>query len=697
VTLAAGPLARMRLVGVAAALLLAALAFTDSPWQKRLRLAWFDACQTLFPRPVRSLPAVVVAIDEKSLDELGQWPWPRSVTARLIDRIAAARPAAIGIDLLWADPDRYSPDAVARTLPDTEAATRERLLAMPRHDALLARAVGAAPVVVAVAGMPDPTPARVIAPPFRVAVDTPPVAPVRYAGLLTSLPEIDAAARGHGLISNELERGVVRRMPLFADVAGTLVPGLELEMIRIAAGAPAVALQRAEVGAGRRVRIGDFGFPVEADASAWVHFSGRDGRRLVSAADVMAGRAPPDALSDKLVLVGITGLGLVDYQTVPSGERMPGVEVHAQLLEMMFDDTPLVRPVWMPGAEGAWFALGALLLVWLVPAVAPRRAFGAGALVIFIGVVAAMAGFARFRVLVDFANPAFGLIALFGVLLGMALVEASRRERELALEVQRQREEAARVAGELEAARRIQTGILPRVATLASEARVEVAVTMVPAREVGGDLYDFFMIDRDRLFFLIGDVSGKGLPASIFMAVSKALAKSNALRLAAEGDELAAIGALMSATNAEVSRENGEAMFVTAFAGILDLASGRLAYCNAGHDDPWLLSGTQAPRRLSGGDGPPLCVMDDFEYAGATVQLAADELVCMVTDGVTEAQDVRQSLYGGARLAELVAREASAGASAQGLLEAVQGDVAAFVGAAEPADDLTILALRWKG
>ncbi len=688
--------ARMRWQGAGVALLLALAAFAGAPWDERLRLAWFDGYQALLPRQVQSMPAVIVEIDEKSLNEIGQWPWPRNETARLIDRIAAAAPAAVGLDLLWPQPDRLSPEALARTLPPSEAATRERLLALPTHDALLAAAIARAPVVLAIAGQPYPTRDTLRAPPFRILGGTSVPGLWSHEGVLTSLADIDRAAAGHGLISADLEGAVVRRLPLAASVAGTLVPGLELEMLRVATGSAAVGLE-VEGGRARRVVVNGFAHPVQGDGSAWLHFSPRDARRYVSAADVMAGRVPRDRLEGKLVLVGVTGLGLLDYQTVPGGERMPGVEVRAQLLEMIFDATPLTRPGWMPGLEWLVYAAGALALVWLMPVMAPRRALALGGALIGATLALGWAGFAGMRVLFDGANPALNLALVFGALLVLSLVEARRRERTLRAEIQRQREQAARVAGELEAARRIQTGILPRPEALRADARIEVAATMTPAREVGGDLYDFFPLDRDRLFFLIGDVSGKGLPASIFMAVSKALYKSNALRgkdACADPDR---VGELMTVANAEVSRENGEAMFVTLFAGILDLESGVLAYCNAGHDDPALIAAGGSFRRLAGGDGPPLCVVDDFEYRGAQVRIAPGDMICMVTDGVTEAQDPAGGLYGGARLRATQETARGQGLGAAGLMAALVSDVARFVDGAEAADDLTILALRWNG
>jgi adenylate cyclase len=275
----------------------------------------------------------------------------------------------------------------------------------------------------------------------------------------------------------------------------------------------------------------------------------------------------------------------------------------------------------------------------------------------------------------------------------MSLTEASRQRRALEHVVQAQRESSARLAGELEAAQRIQLGSLPRADLLSAEPRVDLHALLVPAREVGGDLYDYFLLDPRRLFVLLGDVSGKGLPASMFMAVSKALYKASVLR-APDAD----IGDIMSTANAELSRDNATALFVTAFAAVLDLDSGLLAYCNAGHDNPHLLRAGRAPlQRLEDGDGPPLCALQDFAYRSARVQLERDDTLLLITDGITEAQNARGALYGAERLQQLLAVQQERGASAQELVQSLQRDVDAFVQGAPAADDLTILALRWRG
>jgi serine phosphatase RsbU (regulator of sigma subunit) len=177
------------------------------------------------------------------------------------------------------------------------------------------------------------------------------------------------------------------------------------------------------------------------------------------------------------------------------------------------------------------------------------------------------------------------------------------------------------------------------------------------------------------------------------MAVSKALYKSATLR--AQNTD---VGLLMSAANAEVSRDNPQRLFVTAFAGILDLDTGELEYCNAGHENPFLVDPSgSGVRRIADGDGPPLCVVTDFAYEGARCTLRPGELVCIVTDGVTEAMNREDELYGGARVEAILPRLARAPAAALDVVEGLRSDVDAFAAGADPADDLTIFALRWRG
>jgi adenylate cyclase len=201
-------------------------------------------------------------------------------------------------------------------------------------------------------------------------------------------------------------------------------------------------------------------------------------------------------------------------------------------------------------------------------------------------------------------------------------------------------------------------------------------------------MYDFFKVDADHLFFAVGDVSGKGVPASLFMALGKSLCKSCALR--GETD----VGAIINRANLEISRDNPEMMFITLFAGILNAATGEVTFCNAGHDPPFLLRPGEPPQVLHGDGGPPLCVLDDYVYATEICTLRSGDRICLITDGVTEAMNGAGTMLGRDSV-EAVLADLPDDAGPEAVIDRLQSAVEDFVAGAEPSDDLTILALRW--
>jgi len=622
-----------------------------------LRDAFFDTYQKLMPRQRISAPAVVVAIDEHSLDERGQWPWPRTLVAQLMSAIDAARPAAVGVDLLFVEPDRSSPTA----------------------DASLAQAIQPGKVVMGIAGLeyrdrrypfpPTVAPTRVSSMrelPLR-----------RFDGHLQSRPEINKAADGRGLISSDAKQ-IVRRVPLVARIGQVIVPALAIETLRVAAGIPLLRITDA---GGERVSlgIGDVRVPMQSDGTTYVYFGYHDPERIISAEEVLTGKAAPELLRGKVVLLGVTGIGLLDFQTTALGERIPGVEIHAQILEQIFDGAYLHRPTGATWIEAALLAAAGLALVFCVPALRPWVSASLLVALVALLVAGGLAAF-RFGVLLNVATPVIGAAFLYATLLASTLAEADRQRRAL-------REAQARVAGELEAARRIQMGLLPAPRELfGAEQRFSLEALLEPARTVGGDFYDCFMLDGQHVFFLVGDVSGKGLAASLFMALSKSLLKSIALRGGRDPAEI------FNQANAEISRDNPESLFVTAFAAILDARTGRLAFCSAGHEPPVACQPNGTPQRLMHSGGPPLCVVRDFVYTSSTLDLAPGGWLCAVTDGVTEAMNPRRELYGSARLLGVLA--ALAGAAPQQIVTAVRDDVRRFAADAEQSDDVTLICVR---
>lgn len=665
--------------------------FFDTGVKAWLRNAWFDACQTMMPRHRVSAPAVIIAVDEKSLAQLGQWPWPRTQVARLLDALAAHRPLAVGVDIIFAERDRLSPGEIAERNPQIGAALALALKRLLGNDEALAAAIKRLPVVLGVAGVEQ---RGQEAPPRSAAVfvlhgDPQPYL-WQFPSALTSIDRIDTAAISRGLLSADVRDGVVRRVPLIAAVGGAPFPSLSLETLRVGVGAKSYTVRTGAHGI-QSIEIGDVVIPTEADGHIWVRFGRHDPDRFVSAADVLAGNVDRDRIADKLVLLGVTGIGLLDQQITPLRERMPGIEVHAQVLENIFDGNLLARPRWARWLEAMLLAVLGAMLVIAVPAIAPLRS---SLLVIASTGTVLLAGIVLFRyagVLFDAATPAISLNILFGGLLRATLHESARQQERLKRELEAQREAAARMAGELEAARRVQMGMLP-VAALAfwGEQRFDLHARMEPAKEVGGDLYDFFMLDESHLFMMVGDVSGKGLPASIFMALSKALYKSAVLR------RLPDLGQTMAEANVEISRENPELLFVTVLACVLEVNTGELVYCNAGHEPPRVMPAAgKSVKNLEGG-GPPLCTLENYPYETSVYRMTPGESLILLTDGVPEAMNAAGELFGRARLGEVL-EAMPPGLSAEERGNIVNNEVRRYSTGTEMADDVTILVVCWNG
>ncbi len=673
-----------------------------------VRQLLFDLYQRSFPRVRQEQKVAIVEIDEKSLKLVGQWPWPRDRLAALIDAIALYRPVAIGLDIYMPEADQTSPEQVATNLDAAHRPLADALSQLPSHDARLAQALQSAPTVLGAAGFNFETLST------SAGMRTVPVKSVggdalphlrRFPFVLASLPLLQAAAHGQALVSID-EDTVVRRIPMVAAVGDVVVPSLAMEMLRVATGSPAIDIHVDSHGV-RAVGVADLVVPTQAGGDIWLHFAPEaQGARMrnMSAVDLLTGMVNGDALDSKLVLIGLTGSGLNDRRATPLGEHVPGIEIQAQVLESMLEGRWLVRPWWMKWIElGLLVAVG-LMMVWKVPVVL-RRASGVGGLepghagwwVTGVSLSCLAGGFWLFQRhgwLFDGASMSIGFSGLMASLVSSSTLELKRENRRLAMEQQLLREQAARLAGEMEAARRIQLGSLPNAQrAFPSEKRFAIDALIEPAREVGGDLYDFFMIDPRRLCFLIGDVSGKGVPASLFMAVAKALARSLSTRMAGGPAEV------VSAANLDLSRENVETIFVTLLLCVLDVDTGVLELVNAGHDAPWRLGldgGLDQIKTPLLAGGPPLCVVEDFRYVVQRIQLLPGDRLCLVTDGITEAANGAGDLYGSGRLRNSLVR-LDAASSPGAVIQQVRQDVADFVAGAEASDDLAVLVLHWIG
>lgn len=242
---------------------------------------------------------------------------------------------------------------------------------------------------------------------------------------------------------------------------------------------------------------------------------------------------------------------------------------------------------------------------------------------------------------------------------------------------------------ELDIASEIQQSILPRTFPPFPERRdFEIFAEMIPAREVGGDFYDFFLIDDEHLGLVIGDVSGKGVPAALFMAVTRTLLKSTALAGIAPAECLRRVNNLLCL-------ENALEMFVTIFYGILNTRTGTLTYSNGGHNPPYILRSDGRAELLAGTGDMVLAALENIPYREKTATLASGDGVFLYSDGVTEAMDIANSLYSDERLAAFLG--STNGAPPEQLIRRVIESVKQYSGDAPQSDDITALAVRYLG
>ena len=246
-----------------------------------------------------------------------------------------------------------------------------------------------------------------------------------------------------------------------------------------------------------------------------------------------------------------------------------------------------------------------------------------------------------------------------------------------------------RMEGELSAARTIQMSMLvKRFPAFPERREIDLHGIVKPARAVGGDFYDFYFVDRDRLCLMIGDVAGKGVPAALYMAVSKTLLRANAAPRVSAAE-------LLTRVNNELHDDGNTGMFVSLAYALLDVSTGNLESCSAGHPAPLLLSANGRVTVLNGASGVALGAWRNLGYETSRRTLAPGDILVFFTDGVTEAINDENQFYALDRLRRLL--QTLAGQPVEKITREILNDVRAFSGGHEQADDLTLLAVRWNG
>lgn len=645
----------------------------------------FDAWQNASPRQIGN-DVTVVMIDDPGVREVGPWPWPRSRLAQLVLSIARFKPRVIAFDVIFPEEDRFNPEGLEKAYPDIDPALKAGIGALPSLDSQFAGVIGQAPVLLGRSGVAKNSFGVKAAEANELLVDPevegrPPPRALSFPRAVTAIDQLDGAALAHAFLNVVPDAdGVYRSVPVSMMIGDRPMPGVAAELARIRLGAERISWN------GRTATVGPVTLRTDDRGSLPLHFGKFPEAHIVSAATAMAADARPEDFAGKVVFVGLGTEGSFDVVKTPL-ETTFGVEVQAQAVDAMLHHGWLERPVWIETVE--W--LLALVLVLLVAIARQKRRWA-----VFAGIGGGVAllplSFGAFTGPGLLFDPLRPMLIGAGAALaaGVRAYRAARAERSrLANELVVQQMAAAMQEGELQAARAIQLGMVPTRDRLAGlDPAYDAAASLEPARSVGGDFFDAFRVDENRVLFVIADVTGKGVPAALFMAVSKTLAKSVLTR------EQGGLAAAVETLNAELLRESDDSMGVTMLVVLADCQTGTLTMVNAGHEDPVLMrtDGSVDVVHLDG--GPPFCVVE-FPYPEERLDLSPGETLVLITDGVTEAQDPGGRLFGIDRALDWLRAAGTVDPAA--LVEGLMRHVRGFEEPAEPADDLTVMAIRYVG
>jgi len=423
-----------RLLCLALLIGFAALRVADPAPVEEIRVRTFDAFQRIDPRKKTARPVTIVDIDDKSLEKLGQWPWPRTRIADLVTELTRLGAVVIAFDAVFSEPDRLNPASAADTFRNLDPETRAKLRALPSNDQILADAIKASRVVLGESGLPEEITALDKTLPvtgLAMLGEEPQRFMFDFPGLLRNVPVLEHAAAGRGLFTIKPERdGIVRRVPMIMQAQGQTMPSLTFEILRVASGSGTILIKAEKAGI-KSIGVKGFQIPTDHNGQIWVHYARNDASIYVPAINVLEKNVAPDMIAGKLVLIGTSAVGLNDIKTTPVSRAMPGVEIHAQVLETTLTGEVISTPIYGIAVEFATALLFGLLVIAFAPLFGPVTLVALGAAFATALIGTSVYFYAQHRLLIDFTYPLMSTTSIYLTLIFASFVREQAQRRQI--------------------------------------------------------------------------------------------------------------------------------------------------------------------------------------------------------------------------------------------------------------------------
>ena len=601
-------------------ILLIFLKFLNPSFIKSVSYLSFDLYQKLFAEEKKT-DVVIIDIDEKSLGKFGQFPWNRNVFAQILDQLNTSNPKAIGFDIFFTEKDKQSPEEVFKSFGLIPADIAE-LQNLKSPDDVFSEKLKESKSIIAVLGSNVPSHSnydRKAKARFLSKGGDPKQFTYSYPYSIGSLEKLEKNVKGLGSISflDQLD-GIIRSLPLIVQFNKKIYPTMGLEMVRVGSKQKNIYVELNEVGI---QRISARPYKIESDPNGiiWIKYKKSQKEQYISAGDVYDGNFDKSFFENKYVLIGASAQGLFDLVKTPLGVTIPGVEVHANVIENILDQSYLIR-----NPNTYIFELLFSIIVALITFILSQKIKPKYSLSIFFGNILAtlIIGFSIYKFrseLVDFSYPIFIITLTFLTGLYFRFIE----ENKMAL-ANLQKE--AKLLKERELAAGVQKSLFPDI----SKFENFIFAKNVPARDVSGDYFDVVRSTPEEYFFTLADVSGKGVKAGMYMAKASSIFRTlTNLKFPLEK--------VVFGVNNELVEAKFKGMFVTAVFGKLNIKTGELVFINAGHESILTFDKDKKYDYIKS-DMPPIGIVKYFTESmvkSNTINLK-DKTFVVYTDGVTE-------------------------------------------------------------
>ncbi len=581
----------------------------------------FDLYQKIFAKEKEVSDVVIIDIDEASLGKFGQFPWSRSVFAKIIDQLNTSNPKAIGFDIFFTEKDKQSPDEIMKSYGLIPSDVVE-LQNLKSHDELFSEKLNQSKSVVAVLGSNVPSHSnydRKAKAKFLSKGGDPKQFTYSYPYSIGSLELLEKNVKGLGSISflDQLD-GIIRSLPLIVRFENQLYPTMGLEMVRVGSNQKNIFIELNEVGVSR-ISVRPYKIESDPNGIIWIRYKKSNKNQYISAGDVYDGKFQSDFFKNKYVLIGASAQGLFDLVKTPLGVTIPGVEVHANVIENILDQSYLIR-----NPNTYLFELLFSIIVALITFILSQKIKPKYSLSIFFGNILAIIiiGFSIYKFrseLIDISYPIFIVTVTFLTGLYFRFIE----ENKLAL-ANLQKE--AKLLKERELAAGVQKSLFPDITKFENF----IFAKNVPARDVSGDYFDVVRSTPEEYFFTLADVSGKGVKAGMYMAKASSIFRTlTNLKFPLEK--------VVFGVNNELVEAKFKGMFVTAVFGKLNIKTGELIFINAGHESILTFDKNKNYEYIKS-DMPPIGIIKYFteSMVKSNIINLIDKTFVVYTDGVTE-------------------------------------------------------------